>query len=60
MTFELFKLLYAPKETYHTADSKLMLQLEEDKFGYRIPVVRFIEQRIHTFETTGFPPYGVY
>lgn len=60
MDFLAFKALFSPKESYHTNDSKLMLQLAEDRAGYSIPAVRFIEQRIKTFEMTGYPPLGIY
>ena len=58
--FEFFKKLYSPKESYHNSDSKLMLQLEEDKFGYRTPATAFIKARINSFELFGYPTYGVY
>jgi hypothetical protein len=56
----LFKKLFSPKESYHTEDSKLMLQLELDKFGYRVAVTALIKARIESCEHFGYPPLGVY
>ena len=60
INFNYFKALFNPKQCYHTEDSKLMLQLMEDRYGYSIPAVRFIEERIRSYETYGYPTYGIY
>lgn len=58
--FLYFKALLNPKQCYHTEDSKLMLQLMEDRISYSIPAVRFIKERIRSYERFGYPTYGIY
>jgi hypothetical protein len=58
--FEFFRTIFDVKRSYHTTDSKLMLQLMEDRVGYSVLATAFIKERIRTFEKFGYPTYGIY
>lgn len=58
--FTFFKALFNPKQCYHNADSKLMLQLMEDRVGYSVPATAFLKERIRSYERFGYPTYGIY